>query len=298
MLNVHRGDMMFIVNSKYVDNGVVDCKMIREEVLQEVKEDIEYLPSKPTLGIFTIGTDDASKVYVRNKVKTAQDLGIEVSHITLDETLTQQEVEKQMLMEMPMYDAVMLQLPIPDKFDKDKLINLIPPCKDVDGLTDYNMGKLVNGREDAIVPATAQGVYEIIKRVIGKNDLSGFNIAVVNRSQLIGKPLQALLTNNNGTVSLCHSKTHLHTQFDKADIIVTGVGKPRIFNCFNLFRKQLIIDCGINRDENGKLCGDVDSESVVQYNEEVFVTPVPGGVGLLTVACLMSNVVKCYELQR
>jgi methylenetetrahydrofolate dehydrogenase (NADP+)/methenyltetrahydrofolate cyclohydrolase len=280
--------------------AVIDCHEIRGQILTQVKQEVQALPTKPRLTIITIGEDDASQVYVRNKIKTATGVGIEVDHVKLPETITQEEAENQII-ELIVYDnpdAVMLQLPIPKHLDDRILINLIPQTKDVDGLTDLNMGMLVNGSPYAIVPATAMGVYTVIASVLG-NDLSGVNVAVINRSRLIGKPLQALLTNHNATVTLCHSHTDPLNHYTwNSHVVVTGVGKPKFFDNTDFTFYQLIVDCGINRDEDGKLCGDVDSESLSSFGQEgIGYTPVPGGVGILTTACLMKSVVQCYNLQ-
>ena len=280
--------------------AAIDCHEIRGQILTEVKKEVQVLPTKPRLTIITIGEDDASQVYVRNKIKTATGVGIEVDHVKLPETITQEEAENEII-ELIVHDnpdAVMLQLPIPKHLDDRILVNLIPQTKDVDGLTDLNMGMLVNGSPYAIVPATAMGVYTVIASVLG-NDLSGVNIAVVNRSRLIGKPLQALLTNHNATVTLCHSKTDPLNHYTwNSHVVVTGVGKPKFFDNTDFTFYQLIVDCGINRDEDGKLCGDVDSESLSSFGQEgIGYTPVPGGVGILTTACLMRSVVQCYNLQ-
>ena len=279
-------------------NKLIDCKAIREEILEEVKREVRPLPEKPRLVIVSIGHDDASEIYVRNKIKTAESVGIEAKHLQFDADVTQEKMEAYMesiCVHSPNH-AIMLQLPIPDHLDKDKLINLIPQNADVDGLTDLNMGMLVNNRPDAIVPATAMGVYKIIEKEFdGKLDY--IDITVINRSQLIGKPLQALLTNHNGTVTLCHSKSHIVTAIEGADVVVTGIGSDNYFNSMDLFDGQLIIDCGINRDENGKVCGDVDYKDCLEFMEDIAITPVPSGVGVLTTACLMMNVVKCYKLQ-
>lgn len=283
---------------KGVGMMIINCKEIREQILDEVRKEVEALPSKPTLAIITIGDDDASKVYVRNKIKTAEGLGIQVRHVEYDESITQEDAQLAVANEVLYADAVMLQLPIPKHLDEKILINLIPQCKDVDGLTDLNMGMLVNNHPYAIVPATAMGVYRVIASVLG-NDLSGVNVTVVNRSQLIGKPLQALLTNHNATVTLCHSKTDPLNHYTwNAHVVVTGVGKPKFFDNTDFTYHQMVIDCGINRDENGKLCGDVDSETLASFGlDGIGYTPVPGGVGILTTACLMLSVVQCYNLQ-
>ena len=152
--------------------GLIDCKAIREEILNNVKSQLAELKGTPRLCIVTIGNDDASKVYVRNKIKTAKELGIDVQHLQLDEDICQEEAEQviEAICNRSTNHAVMLQLPIPSHLNKDRLLNVIPQHKDVDGLTDLNMGMLVNNREDAIVPATAQGVYEILRRMIRNDD--------------------------------------------------------------------------------------------------------------------------------
>ena len=282
----------------------IDCQVIREEILQHVRDELEKIDYEtelvPSLAIITIGDDDASKVYVRNKINTAESLGIETHHIRLASTVSQEQAEQEIKRVCDtVVDAVMLQLPVPKHLDSHKLINIIPQHKDVDGLTDLNIGKLVNNQPDAIVPATAMGVYRVIASVLG-NDLSGVNVAVVNRSQLIGKPLQALLTNHNATVTLCHSKTDPLNHYTwNSHVVVTGVGKPKFFDNTDFTYYQLIVDCGINRDEDGKLCGDVDSESLVSFGQDgIGYTPVPGGVGILTVACLMLSVIQCHKLNQ
>ena len=277
--------------------AVIDCHEIRGQILTEAKKQIEALPTKPKLTIITIGHDYGSEVYVRNKIKTAKSLGIEVSHVKLEEDITQERAEKRIKLEMEYTDAIMLQLPIPKHLDEKILINLIPQEKDVDGLTDLNMGMLVNGHPYAIVPATAMGVYQIISRVLETGDLTGVDVTVVNRSQLIGKPLQALLTNHNATVTLCHSRTdNLQNHTSRSHVVVTGIGKSKYFDSYYFSDYQMLIDCGINRDENGKLCGDIDADEV-QEVYQVHITPVPGGVGILTTACLMLSVIQCYNLQ-
>jgi methylenetetrahydrofolate dehydrogenase (NADP+)/methenyltetrahydrofolate cyclohydrolase len=277
--------------------AVIDCHEIRGQILTEAKKQIEELVTKPKLTIITIGEDDASKVYVRNKIKTATGLGIEVKHVQLDGEIEQKEAERIIVEESIETDAIMLQLPIPKHLDEKVLINLIPQCKDVDGLTDLNMGMLVNNHPYAIVPATAMGVYKIISHVLETGDLTGVDVTVVNRSQLIGKPLQALLTNHNATVTVCHSRTdNLQNHTSRSHIVVTGIGQPKYFDSYYFSDYQMIIDCGINRDENGKLCGDVDVDEV-QQELKIHVTPTPGGTGILTTACLMLSVIHCYNLQ-
>ena len=278
---------------------LINCKKIREEILDEVKNEVKGLLGTPKLVIISIGHDDASEIYVRNKIKTAKEVGIDVDYVKLDDDICQREAEQviENICSRSINHAVMLQLPIPQHLDKDKLINVIPQHKDVDGLTNLNLGMLVNNHPHAIVPATAMGVYKIISHVLETGDLTGVDVTVVNRSQLIGKPLQALLTNHNATVTLCHSRTdNLQNHTSRSHIVVTGIGQPKYFDSYYFSDYQMIIDCGMNRDEEGKLCGDVDINEV-QEELKVHVTPTPGGTGILTTACLMLSVIQCYNLQ-
>ena len=279
--------------------AVIDCHEIRGQILTEAKKQIEALPTKPKLTIITIGHDNASEIYIRNKIKTAKEVGIDIDHVKLDDDICQREAEQviENICSRSINHAVMLQLPIPQHLDKNKLINVIPQHKDVDGLTNLNLGMLVNNHKDAIVPATAMGVYKVISHVLETGDLTGVDVTVVNRSQLIGKPLQALLTNHNATVTLCHSRTdNLQNHTSRSHIVVTGIGQPKYFDSYYFSDYQMIIDCGMNRDEEGKLCGDVDINEV-QEELKVHVTLTPGGTGILTTACLMLSVIQCYNLQ-
>ena len=277
--------------------AIIDCHEIRSDILTEVKQTVAELPTKPILTIVTIGDDDASAVYVRNKIKTANSVGIETRHIKLPADTTMEIARCEIRLAALEADAVMLQLPIPKHLNPQILIDVIPQEKDVDGLTSLNMGMLVHGSPYAIVPATAMGVYKIISHVLETGDLTGVDITVVNRSQLIGKPLQALLTNHNATVTLCHSRTDkLQNHTSRSHVVVTGIGQPKYFDSYYFSEHQMIIDCGMNRDSNGKLCGDVDIDEV-QSKYNVGVTTTPGGTGILTTACLMLSVIQCYNLQ-
>ena len=190
-----------------------------------------------------------------------------------------------------------------DLIKSRKLIDLIPQNQDVDGLTATNMGMLVQNNRDAIIPATANACYYVMKHFFDQEDMSNINVTIVNRSRLIGLPLQALLTNNNATVTLCHSKTRkLPVPMITSDVLITGIGKSKFFtsqDCSDEY--QLIIDCGINRDEDGKMCGDWNEESLFEVcDDSVHLTPVGkkrAGVGSIVTACLMQSVLKCHKLQ-
>lgn len=285
----------------------IDCKEIREIVLNEVKKEVETLSFTPELHIITVGYDAASEVYVNNKIKTAESVGIKVVHHTFGEDVQQEEMERNMIdICMKNKGAIMLQLPIPRHLNANKLISYIPQFKDVDGLTSINMGMLTHNYYEAIIPATAQACYEIIKDTIS-DDLSGYRVTIVNRSTLIGLPLQALLTNHNATVTLCHSKTnktYLRDSMLNSDIIITGIGIPNYFNYGDTSAyDQLIIDCGISRNSKGLMVGDWNENDLVlnDDHDKYYITPVGkkrAGVGSITTACLMKSVLKCCKLQQ
>ena len=231
-------------------------------------------------------------------------MGIEPLHYEFSGDITQEQAEEEIKkLCSKVQGGVMLQLPIPSHLDETKLIDLIPQHQDVDGLTATNMGMLVQNNRDAIIPATANACYYVMKHFFDQEDMSNVNVTIVNRSRLIGLPLQALLTNNNATVTLCHSKTRkLPVPMITSDVLITGIGKPKFFNsqdCSDEY--QLIIDCGINRDEDGKMCGDWNEESLFKVcDDSVHLTPVGkkrAGVGSITTACLMLSVIKCHKLQ-
>lgn len=275
--------------------NLIDCRTVREEMLNEARNKISSIPKKLKLAIIQIGNDDASEVYIRNKIKTAESVGIEViTHKIYEFTkVSDISVTISHFNNNPTITGVILQLPLPDHLKpyERELLDLISWYKDVDGLTCENVGRLWTNKP-CITPATPTGLLRLLPE-----DLSGKDVAIVNRSNLIGKPLIKMLLDRNATVKVCHSKTDfLQAYTYHADIIITGIGKVNYFDYLYMNDNQIWIDCGINRDKNGKLCGDVYRENVDYIN--LFLTPVPGGVGILTTAQLMLNVIKAYELQK
>ena len=275
---------------------IIDCKSVREQILTEVKQEVEKIAERLRLVIFQVGDDDASKVYVRNKLKTADEVGIWVETVKCAESTPLGSLKYLISAYSEMEDTtgIMLQLPLPDhlKEHTQELLDLIPWYKDVDGLSSESVGRLWNGR-DCLAPATPSGIMRLLPE-----NLSGQNVCIVNRSNLIGKPLMKLLLDRNATVTVCHSKTtpwDLMMNTKESEIVITGIGKPKWFDHEFMGGMQTWIDCGINRDFEGHLCGDVDTE---RANIHASVTPVPGGVGILTTASLMANVVKAYEYQK
>ena len=272
--------------------SLIDCKSVREEILGEILAK-GYKNLK--LVIISTSDDPASKVYVRNKIKTAESVGIAAEVINCNPALLESvKITLSYLAQDPSVTGIILQLPLAEHLKpyERELLDLIPFEKDVDGLTSENMGRLWSGKP-CLVPATAVGVMRLLPE-----DLSGKIVTVVNRSDLIGKPLIKLLLDRNATVKVCHSKTcNLRYETYSADIVIVGIGVPRFFGYYDFGPgRQTWIDCGINRDQDGKLCGDLDIDAFsLTFGKDV--TPVPGGVGLLTTAQLMYNVMRAYELQ-
>lgn len=275
----------------------INGKQLAQQVKDNIKAEIESLGIKPKFLIIQSGDYDASNVYVRNKIKACEYCGIEVTHKDVSENTTE-DIMDYIILNQKDYDAVMVQLPLKDNQDYKQIINCIDPDKDVDGLTTTNVGRLWNN-EEGLFPCTALGCIELIKTVY--QDLGGRCACIVGRSNLVGKPLIALLQRENCTVISCNSHTRnvgFYTGGNVSpDIVISAIGQPKKITPGDLCDFQIIIDVGINRDENGKLCGDVDYEDAIKYLEDIHITPVPGGVGPMTVAMLMSNILKSYKLQ-
>jgi methylenetetrahydrofolate dehydrogenase (NADP+)/methenyltetrahydrofolate cyclohydrolase len=270
---------------------ILEGKPVAGKILEEVKEGVKGLGFAPGLAIVRVGEDPGSKVYVGSKLKRAAEVGIIGREHRLPESATEEEVLELVhkLNNDSSVHGFIVQLPLPAHINAEKVLERIYPEKDVDGLHPQNLGKLVGG-EPAFVPATPMGVMEMLSHY--KIDPSGKDAVVVGRSNMVGKPMAALLLNANATVEICHSKTKdLGSHTKRAEILVVAVGKPRLITEDMVREGAAVIDVGINRVE-GKIVGDVDFEKV---SKKARVSPVPGGVGLLTVACLMKNVLKAAK---
>ena len=270
------------------------CKEVRNKILEEVSKDIASLKENPKLAIIKCNNDFGSVIYVRNKVKTCESVGIKVEVIDLNpEEVTSLDIASVILDCNITHNATILQLPLADKFksDEHRLLNLIKPTHDIDGLSDVNKLKLMN-KEDCLVPCTALAVFKIMEHELDTTDFSGKRVCIINRSDLIGKPLMNLLLNHNATPTICHSKTSKDINnylFNYGfDFVITGIGKHIINENFLAF--TTIIDCGISRDENGKLLRDV----IRKYHEDNIYY---GKVGTVTTACVAYNTLKAYKLQ-
>ncbi len=266
-------------------------------IREQIKEEIKNIDKKLKLAVIRIGEDEASKVYVNSKKKACDEVGIEFVEVHFDNDVTNEEVENKIkeLNNDISITSILMQLPIPNHLDKNHLINKIDYKKDVDGLTLNNIGRL-NDNIDSIIPCTPSGIIEILKYY--NISLEGKHVVLIGRSNLVGKPLIPLLLKENATLTICHSKTNdLEVYTKSADILISAVGKKGLITCDMVKDGSVIIDVGITRDsETKKIYGDVDFDNV--YDSVSKITPVPGGVGVMTVTCLLKNVLKCYELQK
>ena len=272
---------------------IIDGKKISGEIKEELKEKVAKLEIKPTLVVISVGDNPASKVYVGQKEKCANYIGLNYKHMHYD-SITDDELVKviEKLNKDKKINGIIVQLPLPSGMDETRIVNTIIPEKDVDGLTYLNAGLLLNN-ETSLVSCTPKGIMELLKRE--KIDLVGANAVVIGRSILVGKPMMNLLINANATVTLCHSKTKdLAKITKKADVLVVAIGKKHFITRDMVKRGAIVIDVGINRVD-GKLYGDVNYDDV--YDKVKKITPVPGGVGPMTVVMLMKNVIESYEKQ-
>ena len=270
------------------------AKHIREELKEEVKE-LKNAEIHPKLAVIMVGDDPASKVYVRNKSKACEDVGIEYEEHLLSSKTTREEllelIEK--LNNDETVHGILVQSPLPEGLDANEAFRTILPKKDVDGFHPVNVGKL-SLNQDCFVSCTPYGIIKMLEAY--NVPIEGANAVIIGRSNIVGKPLSQCLLNNNSTVTICHSKTkNLKEITKKADILIAAIGKPKFVTEDMVKENATVIDVGINRNEEGKLVGDTDFENI---KEKVsFITPVPGGVGPMTIAMLMYNVVKAAKQQ-
>lgn len=261
-----------------------------------VAKEIEVLGLKPGLSVVLVGNDPASEVYVRNKDAAAREVGIDAHTIKLPADISQEELLKKIdeLNKDNKVHGILVQLPLPKHIDEKAVINFINPDKDVDGFHVTNAGRAVTG-QDALVPCTPLGCIILLKDLLG--DLTGMDAVVIGRSNIVGKPMANLLLNENCTVTIAHSKTrNLAEVCQRADIIVAAVGRPKMVKGEWVKQGAVVIDVGINRievDGKPKLVGDVDFETVAPKARAI--TPVPGGVGPMTIACLLKNTLEAAK---
>ena len=273
---------------------IIDGKSIAAGLRDRVAQDVATLGKTPGLAVILVGDDPASHVYVKNKIAACEKAGIRSFESRLPAKAAQAEVavEIKAFNDNPSVHGILLQLPVPGHLDSDALIQMISPAKDVDGLSFINIGKLVAGDETGLVPCTPQGALLLIQSV--EKNLSGKHAVVIGRSLLFGKPMTQLLLAENCTVTQAHSKTRdLAAICRQADILIAAVGRPEMVKGDWIKPGAIVIDVGINRLETGKLCGDVDYAAALKTAAAI--TPVPGGVGPMTIACLLANTVKAAK---
>lgn len=278
---------------------VIDCVSIADEVKARVKERIEAENLKVTLAVVHVEGDQASAVYVRNKKRACEAVGITSRIIRLANNTTEDELLGviDMLNKDANINGILVQFPLPKGLNELTVIKAIAPKKDVDGLHPTNMGKLLLGERSGLFPCTPSGVIEVLKRTVLTSSLRGAKVAMVGASNLVGKPLAMMLTNLDATVTVCNVYTpELATITKEADIVILATGNAKLFGADYFHEGAVVIDVGINRDENGKLCGDVDFANVVDNVGHI--TPVPKGIGVMTVAMLMQNTLRAYFLQQ
>ena len=277
---------------------IINGKDLAKKIRTNLKIECEELKKEgiiPKLAVIMVGNDQASKVYVKNKSKACNEVGIQYEEYLLDENIKQEELLEliKKLNKDETINGILLQSPIPEHLDINEAFKTITYLKDVDGFTPASVGKLCIG-EDTFVSCTPLGVIKMLEEY--DIDLNGKDVVILGRSNIVGRPLIQCCLQKNATVTICHSKTkNLKEHTKRADVIISAIGKPRFVTEDMEKKGVVVIDVGINRDENGKLVGDVDFENVEK--KASYITPVPGGVGPMTIAMLMHNVIKATKEQ-
>ena len=277
-------------------DGKLVAKLTRENIAQQVQALSQDKLGKIGLAVILVGDDPASKVYVRNKINGCAEVGIAstLEAMSADSTFEEVAAKIEQFNADPAISGILLQLPVPKHLDEAALLHLIDPSKDVDGCHYVQKGKLWTG-EPELIPCTPYGVMKLLDHY--SIPLEGRNAVVVGRSNLVGKPLAQLLLDRNATVTVCHSRTRdLGSITSRADIVCVAIGKAKFLKADMVKEGAVVIDVGMDRDENGKLCGDVDFAEVAPRCS--YITPVPGGVGPMTVTMLLQNPVTAYKLTR
>ena len=273
----------------------MDGKSLKGEILSGLAEEVKALDKVPTLCVIQVGDDEASNVYINQKRKMCNDIGYNFIHEKYDDSITEDELLKNIerFNSNDNIDAILVQMPLPSGINEKNIQNAVNKYKDVDGLNDSNIVDLISGKS-SLYPCTACGVISLLDKygVI----LEGSNVVIVGRSSLVGMPLFHMLENRNATVTLCHSKTrNLQSITKNADIIISATGVKGLIKKDMVNNNAVVVDVGITR-ENGKLYGDVDFDNVSK--KASLITPVPGGVGPMTIASLAQNVLKAYKMQK
>ena len=277
---------------------LMDGKQLAKKIRTNLKKECEELKEKginPKFAVIMVGNDSASKIYVKSKSKACEEIGIEFEEFLLSEDITQEKLENLIdeLNKNKKVHGILVQSPIPKHLDVNRAFEKIAPEKDVDGFNSVNVGKLALNR-DTFVSCTPYGIMKIFEEY--QIDLTGKEVVIVGRSNIVGKPLIQCVLSKNATVTVCHSKTkNLSEHTKRADVVIAAIGKPHFITAEMVKENAVVIDVGINRTEEGKILGDVEFETVEKKAE--YITPVPGGVGPMTIAMLMNNVIKAARNQ-
>ncbi len=278
---------------------IIDGKLISRDTREKIAERRAALYEKtgkvPGLAVVIVGDDPASKVYVRNKKKGCEEVGFysEVHEMPADTTMEELTEKILSIVSRDEINGILVQLPLPSHLDERRVIDIIPPEKDVDAFHPVNTGKIMIGNY-SFLPCTPAGVMKMLE--YEGIDVTGKECVVVGRSNIVGKPMAMLLLQANGTVTVCHSRTrNLPEVTRRADILVSAVGRPKFITADMVKEGAVVIDVGMNRDESGKLCGDVDFDNVIEKVSAI--TPVPGGVGVMTITMLLENTLRAAEAQ-
>jgi methylenetetrahydrofolate dehydrogenase (NADP+)/methenyltetrahydrofolate cyclohydrolase len=282
---------------------IIDGKNLSGQILEKLADEVVALGREfaytPKLAVILVGDNNASQVYVQNKIRAAANIGIEVELVKLPTEVTSAQLNAHIdrLNQDELVSGIIVQLPLPPAINSDLVKLRIFPEKDVDGFHPYNLGRLLSGDQDGyFVACTALGILKLIQSC--SRQFAGNNVVIIGRSAIVGRPTAALLLNNDFTVTMCHSRTSdLKAHTSNADVVISAIGIPHFLTCDYFDAKSMVIDVGINRllmDGKMQLVGDVDFASVSQHVS--FITPVPGGVGPMTVACLMSNTVLAARI--
>ena len=274
---------------------ILDGKALSKEIQEEIEFEVSNLSKKPHLAVILVGEDSASQIYVNIKHKTCERLGIKSTVVNLPENTSEEDLIEKVreLNSDKDVNAILIQLPLPNHIDANNCIKEISPVKDVDGFTPENLGAILRGQEPFAYPCTPFGILTILKRY--NIQISGKHAVIVGRSNIVGKPVSLMLLKENATVTMCHSKTENLSEITKtADILISATGK-RVITKDMVKQGATVIDVGIIRNAEGKLEGDVDFEEVKDVAE--FITPVPGGVGPMTIASLMKNTLHLFYKQ-
>ena len=274
----------------------IDGKAIGQEIRNELKEEVASLVAQgvqPGLAVILVGENPASETYVRNKEKSSKEAGMKSVLTKLPDTVSEEELlaEVEKLNQDDTIDGILVQLPLPKNIDENKVIRAISPEKDVDGFHPMNVGKMLIGQE-TFLPCTPYGIMQLLER--SNVDIAGKHAVIIGRSNIVGKPMGQLLLQKDATVTYCHSRTENLKKFTlQADILIVAIGMAKFITGDYIKEGAVVIDVGMNRDENGKLCGDVDYESAEKQASAI--TPVPGGVGPMTITMLLKNTVESAE---